>query len=36
MFIIVMFDTKGSALGEETCENVKVAEFISIGETTTF
>jgi hypothetical protein len=27
-----MFDTKGSALGEETRENVKVAEFISIGE----
>jgi hypothetical protein len=35
-FIIVMIDTKGNALGEETRENVKVAEFISIGSTTTF
>jgi hypothetical protein len=31
-----MFDTKGSALGEETRENEKVAESISIGSTTTF
>jgi hypothetical protein len=30
-----MFDTKGSAPGEETRENVMVAEFISIGEITT-
>jgi hypothetical protein len=35
-FIIIMVDTKGSALGEETRENIKVAEFISIGEITTF
>ena len=31
MFIIVMVDTKGSAPGEETRENVKSAEFIAIG-----
>jgi hypothetical protein len=31
-----MFDTKGSAPGEETRENVKVAELIIVGETTTF
>jgi hypothetical protein len=31
MFIIVIVDTKGSALGEETRENVKLAEFITIG-----
>ena len=30
-FIIVMVDTKGSALGEETRENEKSAEFIVIG-----
>jgi hypothetical protein len=35
-FIIVIVDTKGSAPGEETLENVKLAESISIGETTTF
>ena len=31
MFIIVMVDTKGSAPGEETRKNVKLAESISIG-----
>ena len=31
-FFIIMFDTKGSAPGEESHENVKLAEFISIGE----
>ena len=36
MFIIVMVDTKGSAPGEETRENVKLAESISIGLTTGF
>jgi hypothetical protein len=30
-FIIVMVDTKGSALGEETRENVKLVESIKIG-----
>ena len=30
-FIIIMVDTKGSAPGEETRENVKLAEFIVIG-----
>ena len=35
MFIIVMVVTKGSAPGEETREKVKLAEFISIGGTTT-
>ena len=31
MFIIVMVDTKGSAPGEGTRENVKSAELIVIG-----
>jgi hypothetical protein len=35
-FIIVMVDTKGNAPGEETRENVKLTEFISIGTTTRF
>ena len=36
MFIIVMVDAKGSTPGEETRENVKLAESISIGLTTGF
>ena len=35
-FIIIMVVTKGSAPGEETRENVNLAESIIIGETTTF
>ena len=31
-FFIVMVDTKGSAPGEESLENVKLAEFIIVGE----
>jgi hypothetical protein len=30
-FIIIMVDTKGSAPGEETRANTKLAEFSSIG-----
>ena len=36
MFIIVMVDTKGSAPGEETRENVKTIESTIIGLINTF